>query len=613
LWGGYVSPEHSDVYSALELAEKNPAEIKEKYLQLIYDLGETEVEGKRVIDHLEISSNFSYWWMTLLTEKCNFAKSPQIDDLIKVIAVRDWLGTRNYKKIILKTSNLALAKSIQGLCDSLNMQCEWRREVVSSVERNILKRAYKKSPLMVQAFIWLGRHLASRWCLRGVGIDDWEKSRGKVAFVSYLFNLIPDRQDNGRFKSRYWTTLPAFLQEHQIKTSWLHIYVENDLLPSAATAKVAINSFNKSHADIQAHVTLHSFLSFKLIISVIRRWYRLFQLSGNLWASLEKTGEIYWPFLERDYWMSMVGPVAMNSLLYFGLFEVAMCRLPKQEKCVYLQENQGWEFGFIHAWKAAGHGSGLIGCPHSTVRFWDLRYFYSKKSYERMGKLGIPLPDYVGVNGVSARNMYIEGGYPKERLAEVEALRYLHLKDLRTQDKKLVNGIRRDRQVLVVGDYLKENTEKQLELLSEAMRYVDDKIEFVVKPHPACPIIDAEYPELDMVITNDAISVLIQQYSLVYASNTTSAAVDAYCAGKVVITALNPKGLNMSPLKGEKEVYFVGNPKELALLLSDFDAFHKAENYVRDYFYLDQQLPRWKELLVDSDKTDMNFLGGGGK
>ena len=73
--------------------------LRTKYLSLIYEFGEAKVNGKRIIDHLIIRQNFSYWWMTPVAEKCNFAKSPQIDNIIKLMALEQWLQDNKYKKI----------------------------------------------------------------------------------------------------------------------------------------------------------------------------------------------------------------------------------------------------------------------------------------------------------------------------------------------------------------------------------------------------------------------------------------------------------------------------------------------------------------------------------
>ena len=76
-WNSFTSSESDGIFSIPQFVEDNADHLKAKYLRLIYEFGEAKVNGKRIIDHLIIRQNFSYWWMTLFAEKCNYAKSPQ--------------------------------------------------------------------------------------------------------------------------------------------------------------------------------------------------------------------------------------------------------------------------------------------------------------------------------------------------------------------------------------------------------------------------------------------------------------------------------------------------------------------------------------------------------
>ena len=75
-WSSYTVSESDGVFSLPQLVEDSADHLKAEYLKLIYEFGEAKVNGKRIIDHLIIRQNFSYWWMTLFAEKCNYAKSP---------------------------------------------------------------------------------------------------------------------------------------------------------------------------------------------------------------------------------------------------------------------------------------------------------------------------------------------------------------------------------------------------------------------------------------------------------------------------------------------------------------------------------------------------------
>jgi surface carbohydrate biosynthesis protein (TIGR04326 family) len=86
LWRSYDTKGRKDVISIPQLVEDNAESLRARYLAWIYELGETKVKKKRIVDHLEIRPGFSYWWMTLLAQKCTYASSPNIYHAIRLLA-----------------------------------------------------------------------------------------------------------------------------------------------------------------------------------------------------------------------------------------------------------------------------------------------------------------------------------------------------------------------------------------------------------------------------------------------------------------------------------------------------------------------------------------------
>ena len=60
------------------MLESNAESLRKKYLEFIYQFGESKINGKTVIDHLELHKDFSYWWMTLIAQKDIIQFSPHI-------------------------------------------------------------------------------------------------------------------------------------------------------------------------------------------------------------------------------------------------------------------------------------------------------------------------------------------------------------------------------------------------------------------------------------------------------------------------------------------------------------------------------------------------------
>ena len=95
--------------------------------------------------------------------------------------------------------------------------------------------------------------------------------------------------------------------------------------------------------------------------------------------------------------------------------------LPHRVLVSIFLENTDWEFLFVQNWRLASLGT-LIGVPHTSIRFWDLRYFYDTRSF-----LQLPFPDLIAVMALTPPSYVLESGYKDYQLVEVEALRYMYL------------------------------------------------------------------------------------------------------------------------------------------------------------------------------------------
>jgi len=607
LWRAFAGSTDAGVVSIPALVEANAESLRARYLTWVYDLGETPIEGKRLVDHLEIRPGFSYWWMTLFSEKCNYSKSPHIDDAVRLLAFEQWADEHRLGQITLITANAALAECMDSLCSKAGIPFVRQSKLAAKEGLSWTRRLYRMLPPLLQSFAWLLNYLLRRWPLRGVGLAEWHQSTGKITFFSYLFNLVPEAAKCGRFESRYWGHLPDELRKDAIKTNWLHLYVESDTLPSATKAAEAIRQFNVAGQGEQIHVTLDSFLSLRLVLKTVRDGLRVWRLGQALMPTLvvsQATRIDLWPLYRAEWAQSFSVPAAMSNALNLNLLEFAAGYLPPQQAGVYLQECQAWEFALVHAWKAAGHRR-LISFPHSTVRYWDLRYFFSPQSYRDGERNGLPRPEQVAVSGVAVREAYIAGGYPERALVMIESLRYFHLLKTGGAGHRARHQAGVPLRVLAMGDIVKRNTERQMRLLEKATRFLPADTVYTVKPHPAGAVAPADYPGIRITVSMQPIAQLLADCDVAYSSSVTSAAVDAYCAGVPVVSMLDPATLNLSPLRGCEGVVFASTPEELAEALAACASQPSASGKAQTFFTLDAGLPRWRKLLQAQDHASI--------
>mgnify|MGYP006076058443 CR=1 FL=1 len=603
LWRSYIESKNEQMVSIPRLVEENSVVLKKRYLAWVFDLGETVIRGKRVVDHLELRSGFSFWWMTLISEKLNYSSSPQITTAIRLLAFDLWARDKNVDSIILTSENKGLAECIEQWCLERGILFCRRSTSSKKPSTTVGHKIYKFLPDIIKALAQLIRRIWSCWPLRGVGLDSWMRSSGEVSFFSYLFNLDETGDWQGEFKSRYWTKLPDELFKNDCKTNWLHIYCADPSHPTAKHAKGKIEDFNKMGRGKQIHTSLESFLSWPVTFRTLQDWFGVLKLAKILEpgvSMVDTEGVHLWPLFKEEWYSSLKGVSSITAILNFNLLEEAVGLLPKQRVGVYLYEQQAWELALIHCWRRVGHRF-LVGAQHTSMLDWNLRNFHDPRNYERLDCNDLPMPDILAVNGPAAMETSIKNGYPESRLFLVEALRYLYLQDFLKEKEVLQvksnNGLR----LLVLGDYLEANTRNQMDLLVRALVSFPIDIKIIVKPHPACMIVPEDYPEIDIKVTTHPLKDLLGRCDLAYSSPVTSAAVDAYCFGISVITALDSDALNLSPLRNCGDVCFVSTPEELSDSLTSITSRDVGSNDKKVFFTLDSELPRWKELLLESN------------
>lgn len=556
-----------------------------------------------MIDHLELDPGISFWWSTLLAEKCNSSKSPCINSIIRILAFDLWVKEKFIKKIKLFTSDLILIEALEIWCSQKSIKFSY--ELINDAidlgrkKTNFFKKYF---PHDFQAILWIGYYIHRRWRLFGVGVSEWKKTNGKLTFVSYLFNLSARSLNQDKFESHYWWKLPDLLNKELCTSNWLHIYVESSLVPDAAEAARILKIFNADAKKLQTHVTLDSFFSLQVFFNTFIDWFFLRRVAKKLEPHLCKSSNLtqcLWPLLADDWQRSFNGRDGLKAILHINLFMAALELLPKQERGVFLQENQGWEFSFIGIWKNLNNGD-LIGVPHSTVRYWDLRYFFDQRSYIDTGINKLPTPDFVALNGLDAQQAYLNGGYPKGLILMVEALRYMVLAKSATQLKTKNIDTNTKIRLLVVGDYLRHNSDLQMNLLARAVCNVHGGCKVILKSHPACLINIEDYSIPEMELSNKSLDELLLECDVVYTSAVTSGAVDAYCLGLPVISLFDASSLNLSPLRGRKDVVFVNTPEDLANAINT--SIHRPNQGQRldNFFLVDSSLERWRELLLHS-------------
>lgn len=595
LWQAYSIDEHQ--ISIPKLVEEQSDKLRESILSLIYELGEHKINNKRLIDSLEIKKNFSYWWMTLLAGKRSHMESPRFYDVARLLVFVSYLDNNKVDKIILASEDEVLVKIFRKLCKSRGIDFQWQKQKKLGFKKGFVHSCYSVMPNFMRAFIFASVYFFKRWPLKEKSKNAKKLPTAFITFVDYFCSFGKEAIKDGKFTSNYWTKLLDYFVENKIPVNWMHNYIEYIDISTSKKAADLRDKFNRNGSGLEYHWFVDGVISINLLYSSLCSYLKIFfkgiLLTRHVKKFLQSQYESIdlWPLFKSDWCKSVYGIEAMANSISLNLFEHSLRKLEHQKLGIYLQENQAWEMAFIYCWRACGHGK-LIGVQHTTVRYWDLRYHFYPKLYMQNNTNCLPMPDFVAANGDIALNDYLKNGYPANKIMQVEALRYLYLLDkFNTSVDMEPTKLR----LLICGDCISSVTRQMLMCFEEAYPSLSFELQYLFKPFPNKMMDENEFSSFAYEVVQSPLVDLLVNVDVVFTSNITSAAVDAYVFGVPVLQFLDGNRFNMSALRGFDDVIFVSNKDELVAAL-EFVSINKVRKE-RNYFCLDKRLPRWQSLL----------------
>jgi surface carbohydrate biosynthesis protein (TIGR04326 family) len=300
--------------------------------------------------------------------------------------------------------------------------------------------------------------------------------------------------------------------------------------------------------------------------------------------------------MEDDWNHSLFGIGAIEKIIWAVMFDAMAQKLPASPWGLYTWENQTWERALVSAWKRHRTKSRVVGYEHSSVRLMDLRLFSDPRTYEGKGIEEFPVPDMLGINSSKGLEWMRESGYPSDKTTRIEALRYFGLSGKYGSFRK--PNVPTGRKLLMVAGILPEEARFQIQLLEQADEQggLEKYDQVWIKPHPGLtldPILKDLKPNFKFTIVTRPIIELIEQADVVYCANSTGASLEAAWLGVPLIILAAMDSMNLNPLFGFPDQSFVKDCDELLSALKTPKPIEMPE----DYFFLDEDLKSWKEII----------------
>ena len=590
LWDGPAREAGS--ISLTRYLDSRADEIRRRYLAWVHDLGGRRLLGRPLHAHFATRTG-SLWALSPFVERSTW-KQPSLEKILKVLAFEMLLRERGTTCVRYAGSDRALNRTLRALCRQLSVSYDWLRMPGPGSRRSFLARAI---PSIVRGLAALGYLYVTRLRLPRA-CEREQTSARRVLICAPFFNHNADERRGSDFTSQYWATLPRMLVESGRELCWLHLYYPHAQVPNARAAARTVQRIREESDWSGEHCFVEAYLTLAGMVALAARWC-VIAVEGwlvGLALSLrfaDAPRESYWPLIRADWANAFHGPRAAVAIFYSACFDRALRSLAHCEEGIYLMEGQEWERALARAWHSHAHGR-LAAVAHSTIRFWDLRYHCDPRQYADPCRERDAEPDVVVMNGVVEREMYLATSATREELVDCEALRYLHV--LACPPRPLQRG--ETVSLLVLGDFLPDSTRALLELVRAAVQRAAVRTTVMVKPHPNCPVAAFDGWSSAPVLVDGRVSELASRAHLAVASNTTSAALDAYLGGCRVAVFDNLRGVNFSPLRGVSGAAFVHDPAQLGELIGDLAAGKRSlQPRAGEFFSIDPTLPRWRRYF----------------
>ena len=575
--------------------------IRTEHASWAYDTGRARTGSSTFADALRGGSPLSMWWCSLLYER-HPKVTPELYDVYRLRALEMVMTEKGFDSLVTEGLSPACNAALEHMCQARGWAFAKSREVTPEPPASRLRRVYDRTPAPLRA---LARFAWWLWSVRRTVGSTKELAPSSVptgTVTTYFPNIDVKKAEQGEFRSRYWESLHDALQDdvgagRTPAVRWLFVHFPS---PQGSLAQCCgfRDKFRASQKSGVSFNYLEEFLTPRSMFAAFVRYVRIAVKSALAAKTIQRSFHFanstldLWPLLASEYAESFQGWRCLERCLQQKGIENYVALSGRQRYWTFPLENCPWERMLTHAVHAAGAGT-VYGAQHSTIRPTDFRYFDDPRSFAD-AETNAFQPDYVVGNGSSAVSQWREAGVPEARLRTAEALRYLYLAG---SEPAPFSGTPKD--LLVVTSFFRDETEAHLQLLAKSLEVgLLKDFRVTVKPHPYLPVKDRLTELLHghtegLRFSTAPIADELACNPLVWASNSTTVALEAAIKGLPVMV-MQPSGdFDLCPLQ---------NVKELARTscLDDVEkgiASAKPLTLAPDYLLLDKSLAAWRTML----------------
>lgn len=574
---------------------KNQEFVRHQYLTWVQKSYQTFKNNSGLYEKLQHDSSINYFQLTPFMEMNLFAKSPHIYSILRLIAFEACSEEMTLISIDYEGDDELLSKAFQVF--AARCQIPFGSSISLVQDARLLQNIRHMNKLIGSAttsLVWIFLKWVKSLPLHGLNLKRWKLDIENFTFYSYYAHFPPTNVFKSEFKSAYWGELPKYIKSIGKHSNWVHLNPSNDGFLAALDERSNLKKWS-GVGKCQTHVALESFFSFRIMIRTILSWHRIRSHAPAIQhylASQRSSNFDIWPFYASEFERYLSGVGLIDNLLTYELIKSSIQTSSASKQTFYLYEGQPWE-KVLNSVSVCLNRELPVAVQHSTVRFWDLRYFQHLLELPERDEMEGHFPKKIVVNGELSFRML--GKRPaQQELIILESLRYRRSPSIQREFLDTSEKV----SPVILGSFLPEDDEYILELLEEIAPELAN-IEFTFKPHPL-----ATKPFLSKSVAINSSSQelwpLLQGATHVLIGSSTSAVLEVIEAKIPFAVFLPPSTVNLSPLNGVAGVEFLANSIQLLnFLAKNRQEFLNGLN-VEDLITAHANLDLWKHFLRKS-------------
>lgn len=627
LWEG--RDEKGKAFSLENLLDQRLLQIRKEHMQWAYDIGMLKVGDKNLQAALECGDTPSQWWASLIYER-HPKLSPQLYPIYKLRTLELLLDEKGYNELCLVGGPHRIRKILETLCAAKGVRFRFKKGPYSHAyeSKSRLGRLYSLIPAPLQALIRLAhwqwtikRKLPPVNKLPALSIDG-SSQKPSATIATYFPNIDLHAAGEGRFRSRYWESLHEAINKEAHRerpkgphfVRWLLIRFPSPDLDFTECIRLR-DLFQKEGRDGLSFSFLEEFISAADIRASLARWVKLslqsLRLRNKFAANCVTSGSNlnFWPFMRSQWYESLAGWRSLERCLFNCAFKRYSKIAGPQRWTLFPLENCPWERMLTNASRQIKNNGQVYGAQHSTIRPTDFRYFDAPETFITP-ECAIFQPDVIAGNGASACDQWHRNEMPPRRLKQVEALRYLYLAETKAAMEQQDSDIPpqageplepcKGKKLLILTSFFADETTAHLRLVKDAMGkgYLDD-FQLVLKPHPYLMPDDwlESLPEKQkerIFVSHSPLSLELTPGTSVWASNSTTAALEAAIKGLPIMVMAPYKDFDLCPIQDVPGLLRTATSSDVKTCLAHL----KPLQLESDYLDLNPDLSAWRKLLA---------------